>query len=89
MAQGESQMVSKLAAWLVSFVEYAPALFLSPTTSNKFLRNTAWLLNGCLQAECLDERRPTGKLRSLWNGLLLETDWRFKFKAHLSKSLSL
>jgi hypothetical protein len=77
VAQGKGQMIGKLVARLVAFIENAKTTLLAPTTANMFPRDTAWLPNGRLQAERLDKRRPTGELRPLWNDLALETDWRF------------
>ena len=77
MAQGKGQMIGKLVARLVAFIENAKTTFLPLTTSNMFLRDTTWLPNGRLQAERLDQRRPADELRPLWNALVLETDCRF------------
>ena len=65
-------MIGKLIARLVTFIENAKTTFFSPTITYMFLRDAAWLLNGRLQAERLDQRRPTGELRPLWNDLVLE-----------------
>jgi hypothetical protein len=70
-------MIGKLVAGLVALIENAPIPFLSLTTADMFFRNTAWQPNGRLKTERLDERRPAGELRPLWNGLVLETDRRF------------
>ena len=85
MAQGKGQMVGQLVAGLVALVEDAKTPFLALAASNMFLRNTAWLPDGCLDTERLDERREACKLCPFGNKLLLEAAWRFQIKAHESK----
>ncbi len=85
MTQCESQMIGHLIARLVALVENTKTTFLSLTTSDMFLRNTACLPNGRLETECMDKRRPAGELRPFGNDLVLESDWLFQFKAHESK----
>jgi hypothetical protein len=70
-------MIGKLVARLVAFIENAKTTLLSLAATDMFLRDTAWLPNGRLQAERLDKRRPAGELRPLWNDLALEAGWRF------------
>ena len=50
-------MLGKLVAGLVALVEDTKTTFFALTAANMFLRNTAWLPDGRLDAERLDERR--------------------------------
>ena len=85
VAQCKGQMIGHLVAGLIALVEDTKTTFLSLTASDMFLRDTAWLPDGRLETECMDERRPTDELRPFGNDLVLEADWCFQFKVHGSK----
>jgi hypothetical protein len=73
MPQGKYQVIGKIDSGPVPFIEDFPYTFFPLAAPDMFFRDTAWLANGGLKGQGLNERSPACEPGLVRNEVLLES----------------